>query len=596
MIKLREYQQDAINNLYQWLKNNTGNPCVVAPTGSGKAILIAEMVRLCVQEWKGRVLVLAHVKELLEQEGEKLSTYLPEIKYTYYSAGIGEKDFNSNVVIAGIQSIYNHADEAGLFNLVLIDEAHLIPPEGDGMYRTFLEGAKKNNPNVRFIGFTATPFRTGSGSIVGDGKMFDEIASTISVQNLISQGYLSPLVMKGSRAKYDCAHLHIRAGEFRSDEVEELVSDPTVVSAACRDLVERSKDRKSVLIFASSVSHAVAVQKTIQSLTGERCELITGDTPTDIRNRINAEFRGLNDLTGEQTRLKYLVNVNVLTTGFDAPGIDCVALLRPTASPVLYVQMVGRGFRIAPGKENCLILDYGGNAVRHGAIDGMFSSNMTVGKRSQGVLKECPECLSVIAGGCRTCPECGYEYPVKERSVKHLEEAGDGILFVGQKEVKEYNVISFQYREWKKKDWKQGDPVTVRCDYLVCYPDTWVSEWVCPEHTGWTRGRFENWWKKRSNVSPPPLTAFETCYHLYTSDSAKPKRVRVVREGGKKFPEVSVIELTEIDAPWREICGTCIHYQDGFCNMHNQITESEEDPCEDFFNVKTPMAEEELPF
>ncbi len=529
MLKLRNYQQDAIDKLYLWLKNHTGNPCVVAPTGSGKAILIAEVIRLCVEQWHGRVLVLAHVKELLEQEGEKLKRYLPHVKFTYYSAGIGEKDFNSDVVIAGIQSVYKKAAQAGRFDLILVDEAHLIPDDGEGMYRTFLGEAQKVNPKVRLIGFTATPFRTGSGPIVGEDKLLTGTACDIPVRKLIDEGYLSPLKMKGSKVKIDCSGLHIRQGEFVASEVEDLIT-AEIVSAACRDILERTLDRNSVLIFTPGVKHARMVADEIKRLSGNRCEVVTGDTPVYQRDKINAEFRGVTDLTGETTYpLKYLSNVNVLTTGFDAPGIDCVVLLRPTASPVLYLQMIGRGLRIAPGKKDCLILDYGGNVMRHGPIDNITVTRWKGGEHVRRQ-KECPQCREFILPGFMICPECGYRFPEREKdrkqenAIRIAREAGDGILLSGEERVTEYDVQDVKYRVTESKSGFN----TVRVDYWYSNFQ-FVSEWVSPENPKAYRF-FKRWWKQRSSLEPPTsaATVVSESYNF-----PRPLRIKVTETGGE---------------------------------------------------------------
>lgn len=558
MLKLRNYQQDAIDKLYLWLKNHTGNPCVVAPTGSGKAILIAEVIRLCVEQWHGRVLVLAHVKELLEQEGEKLKRYLPHVKFTYYSAGIGEKDFNSDVVIAGIQSVYKKATQAGRFDLILVDEAHLIPDEGEGMYRTFLGEAQKVNPKVRLIGFTATPFRTGSGSIVGEDKLLTGTACDIPVRKLIDEGYLSPLKMKGSKVKIDCSGLHIRQGEFIASEVEDLIT-AEIVSAACRDILERTQDRNSVLIFTPGVKHARMVADEIKRLSGNRCEVVTGDTPVYQRDKINAEFRGVTDLTGETTYpLKYLSNVNVLTTGFDAPGIDCVVLLRPTASPVLYLQMIGRGLRIAPGKKDCLILDYGGNVMRHGPIDNITVTRWKGGEHVRRQ-KECPQCREFILPGFMICPECGYRFPEREKdrkqenAIRISREAGDGILLSGEERVTEYDVQDVKYRVTESKSGFN----TVRVDYWYSNFQ-FISEWVSPENPKAYRF-FKRWWKQRSSLEPPTsaATVVSESYNF-----PRPLRIKVTETGGEQFKRVEVLKFAKPEPikPW--MCEDCFYYDE----------------------------------
>ncbi len=274
------------------------------------------------------------------------------------------------MIVAGIQSVYKRACELDAFDLIIVDEAHLIAPDGEGMYRQFLSDAKVVNPRVRTIGLTATPFRLKSGMICGPENILNAICFEVGVRELIRDGYLCPLVTKAGREKADTAQLHVRAGEFVADEVEQMMDQDQLVEAACGEIVEYTRDRHAVLIFAAGVKHARHIQHVLQEQYQIECGFVCGATPAAERDEMLALFRG-DEPSGlfEHEPLKYLVNVNVLTTGFDAPRIDCVALLRPTLSPGLFYQQVGRGFRLWPGKENCLVLDYGGNVLRHGPVD-----------------------------------------------------------------------------------------------------------------------------------------------------------------------------------------------------------------------------------
>ncbi len=151
---------------------------------------MATICRDAVVQWNGRVLILAHVKELLQQTADKLSTVCPEVSFGIYSAGLKRRDTNNPVIVAGIQSVYRRACELDAFDLILVDEAHLIPLEGDGMYRQFLADARKVNPHLRVIGFTATPYRLKSGSICTHDGFLNHICYEVGVRELIRDGYL----------------------------------------------------------------------------------------------------------------------------------------------------------------------------------------------------------------------------------------------------------------------------------------------------------------------------------------------------------------------------------------------------------------------
>ncbi len=340
---LRPYQQDSVNAVYDYLRNRDGNPCIVCPTGAGKSVILAQICSDAVSLWSGRVLILAHVKELLEQNAEKVRHYLGDDLVGLYSAGLKQRDMHQPVIVASIQSIYKKACQFEPFDLVIADECHLIPESGDGMYRTFLRDALTINPNLRIIGTTATAFRMSTGMICGPDNLLNEICYEVGVRELIVQGFLCPLKSKAGKQKADTSSLHIRGGEFIASEVEDLMDDDRLVSSACSEILEQTADRNSILIFASGVHHARHIKQILEQRTQQEVGLVTGDTPALERAELIARFKRQPikaDIFGNnKPPLKYMVNVNVLTTGFDAPNIDCVVLLRPTNSPGLYYQM-----------------------------------------------------------------------------------------------------------------------------------------------------------------------------------------------------------------------------------------------------------------
>lgn len=405
-MQLRPYQIAAVDAVYEHLRERDDNPCVVIPTGGGKTPVISTICRDAVTQWNGRVLVLAHVKELLQQSAEKLQLICPDVPIGIYSAGLKRRDTVEPVLVAGIQSVYRRPNEIGHFDLILVDECHLIPADGEGMYLSFLEAAKEINPHVRVIGFTATPFRLKSGMICGPENILNHVCYEVGVKELIRDGYLSPLISKAGKAKADTSALHVRAGEFVADEVEALMDGDDIVRDACNEISEHTSDRAACLIFAASVAHAEHVADVLSEATGCDVGCIFGHTVSEDRDDIIGCFKS--------GSLKYLVNVNVLTTGFDAPHVDCVVLLRPTLSPGLYYQMVGRGFRLAEGKNDCLVLDFGGNVLRHGPVDALTIKEPGKGD-GEAPAKECPECQAIIAASFTACPHCGYEFPPPAR-------------------------------------------------------------------------------------------------------------------------------------------------------------------------------------
>jgi DNA repair protein RadD len=491
MITLRPYQEDVKAAVYGHLRTRDDNPCAVVPTAGGKTPIMASICKDAVGQWSGRVLILAHVKELLEQTADKLRVVCPEVDFGIYSAGLKRRDTQHSVIVAGIQSVYKRACELDAFNLVMVDEAHLIPLEGDGMYRQFLADAKVINPELRIIGFTATPFRLKTGSICTPDGFLNHICYEVGVRELIRDGFLCPLISKAGKSKADTTGLHIRAGEFVADEVESLMDQESLVQSACIEIVEHTTGRNACLIFASGVKHGQHIVEILQREHGIDCGFVCGETPTAERDATLGRFKA--------GQLKYLCNVNVLTTGFDAPHIDCVALVRPTMSPGLYYQMVGRGFRLHPSKENCLVLDFGGNVLRHGPVDEIKITTLDRGD-GKAPAKECPECQAVIAAGFATCPQCGYVFPPPERK-QHDAKASEAGILSGQVTTTKYRVEDTLYGVHIKRGASDDAPKTLRVDYRVGWHD-YKSEWVCFEHEGYARQKAVAWWRRRS---PDPV-------------------------------------------------------------------------------------------
>lgn len=551
MIVPRPYQSEAVEAVYEHLRTKDNNPCVVLPTGTGKSLVLAQIAKDAVEKWNGRVLILAHVKELLEQNADKIRKLCPELKIGIYSAGLRSRDTTEQVIVAGIQSVYNKACELDAFDLVIVDEAHLISSEGDGMYRTFLADMKVINPHVRVIGLTATPFRLKGGLICKPENILNEICYEAGLKEMIQQGYLSPLISRAGRAEANLANLHIRGGEFISDEVAAAMDNDALVTSACREIVELTRDRKSVLIFTASVDHCKHVAEKIQEFSGKECAIVTGDTSPAERAEIIARFKGEfipADLFGTpKPPLKFLANVNVLTTGFDAPNTDCVVMLRPTNSPGLLIQCAGRGTRLSPetGKSNCLFLDYGGNILRHGPLDMIKIKEPGSGKGGDAPAKKCPQCLALIHAGYTACPECGYVFPPKESNDKMTQTASSAGVISGQVDYTDYEVLDVYYCVHEKRGADPDAPKTMRVDYQVGFNE-FKSEWVCPEHTGYARGKFEKWWHERAALGCPiPRSAREAVSLANEGLLAAPESITVKTIAGERFERITGWRLKE---------------------------------------------------
>jgi DNA repair protein RadD len=542
-VKLRWYQRESCEAAWGYLCSQAGNPLVVLPTGAGKSIVIAELCRAAIEDYQGRVMILAHRSELIEQNREKARALLPMgIGIGTYSAGLRQRNTDSPVVLAGIQSVYKRAEEFGQRNLVIVDESHLVPHDGEGMYRTFLDRMREINPKLRIVGLTATPYRTGEGALCRRDGLFQKICYEASIPRLIEDGFLCPVTSRAADGTLDTSKLHVRGGEFVPGEVEALFDDAAKVDAAVREIVAKSSGRHSVLVFCSGIAHAEHVREALEKISGSPCGVVTGSTLPLERSGTLAAFK--------ERRLRFLCNVDVLTTGFDAPCIDAIAILRATKSPGLFAQICGRGFRLFPGKENCLILDFGENIKRHGPVDaidfGKASSGGGAGEDG-GPTKTCPNCESEVPAGAGECRDCGWKFP--RQMARHETEASqEDVLST----AKRWLVEEVRFSRHRKRKAELGDVDTLRVDYL-CQPTEGgppesISEWVCVDHPpGYANRKAIRWWKARSlaQADPDPSgSLIASCIDLWTRGAViAPRYITTIREG--KFLRVTGAEFEE---------------------------------------------------
>ncbi|MBB3332617.1 DNA repair protein RadD [Halomonas campaniensis] len=355
---LRPYQQEAVRRVVSHFRGSDDPAVVVLPTGSGKSLVIAELARLA----RGRVLVLAHVRELVEQNHAKYQAY--GLSADIFSAGLGRKESGRQVVFGSVQSVVRGLDrfDDGNFTLLVIDECHRVSPAEDSSYRQVIDHLRAANPHLKILGLTATPYRLGQGFIYhchhhgmvrGEAdSFFRDCVFEQPLRLMVKQGFLAePRRIDAAVERYDFSALTPgTSGLFREEELNRVVAGHRATPGIIAEVVERARDRQGVMLFAASVAHA---EEILGYLPAGEAALVTGETPSAERERLIAAFKA--------RELRYLVNVAVLTTGFDAPHVDLIAILRPTESVSLYQQIVGRGLRLSPGKRDCLILDYAGN-------------------------------------------------------------------------------------------------------------------------------------------------------------------------------------------------------------------------------------------
>ena len=386
MYKLRPYQQEAVAATLKHFRIERSPAVIVLPTGAGKSLVIAELARIA----KGRVLVLAHVRELVEQNHAKYVGL--GLDAGIFSAGLNRKESNQKTIFGSIQSIARAPDEFfSNFSLLVIDECHRVSMEGETQYFQVISKLQKLNPELCVLGLTATPYRLGFGWIyelnthrnirqTTSERFFKKCIFDLSTRYMIKHEYLTPPIKITSPvASYDFSSLKLEGTHFITAQIEALLKDQKrITPLIIKNIIDMSEDRKGVMIFTSSVNHAKEI---LESLPVGKSALVVGDTESAERIEIIDAFK--------RQELKYLVNVSVLTTGFDAPHVDVIAILRPTESVSLYQQIIGRGLRLSPGKTDCLILDYTGQG------HDLFSPEIGEDKPSEEsviVEVDCPKC------------------------------------------------------------------------------------------------------------------------------------------------------------------------------------------------------------
>jgi DNA repair protein RadD len=518
-MKLRTYQSDAIQSIYQWFEAGKQAPLIVTPTGSGKSVILAEFIRRACTEFPDtHILCVTHVKELVEQDAKAIKRVWPHASVGVYSAGLGKRQLKP-ITVASVQSIYNKPQFHGRFDLIIVDEAHLIPHKSDGMYRKLLDSCLAANEHTKLIGLTATPYRLDSGLLhEGDGALFDGISYEANVADLIEQGFLCRLTARHGDS-VDLDGVRTVAGEFNIAQLGERMSAIELVEHHADLIVQRCGDRNAWLIFCVTVEHAAQVSAAL-TRRGISSSYVSGDMPNAERDgKINAFKSG---------EIRALVNCAILTTGFDHPPTDAVVMLRPTLSPGLYIQMVGRGLRLHESKTDCLVLDFGGNVRRHGFIDKVEPPKK--GKKTgeqQAPVKECEKCGLLVPIMTKTCPDCGFTFEVAEREAETLHHTG-AILSTEVPPVR----MNVQKVIYSKHTSKSGMP-TLRVTYYCGIKS--VAEYICLEHQGYARSKALNWWGRRvAPMEPVPRTVDDALG--MTDTLATPGAITV--SFATKYPEI----------------------------------------------------------
>jgi len=466
---LRPYQQRAIDQLYDWMREREGNPCLVLPTGAGKSHIVAALCKDAVQNWpETRILMLTHVGELISQNAAKMREHWPGAPMGIYSASLRRKCLEEPITFAGIQSVRNKADKIGHIDLVIIDECHLVSHKDEGGYRTLLTALAAINPALRVIGLTATPYRLGHGLITDAPALFHGLIEPVSIEELVFKGHLSTLRSKATKTKLDVSGVHKRGGEYIESELQSAVDTDLNNEQVVSEVIDLAGDRKAWLFFCAGVKHAQHIAETLNA-HGIPAGCVTGATGLKERaDLIDAFKRG---------ELRALTNANVLTTGFDYPGIDLIVMLRPTMSASLYVQMAGRGLRVAPGKDDCRVLDFAGVVAQHGPITAVQPPKRKGEGGGEVPMKVCENCDELVHISVMVCPACGTPFPAPEGKGFTLH--NDDIMGI------EGDTLAVTSWNWREHTSRTSGKDMLAVTYYGALSDAPVTEYLTVLHEGY---------------------------------------------------------------------------------------------------------------
>lgn len=495
---LRPYQQRTIDMLYDWLRHNTGNPCLVLPTGAGKSHIVAALCKDAVQNWTDtKVLMLTHQKELISQNAEKMREHWKGAPMGIYSASLNKKELGEPITFAAIQSVAKRSKQIGHIDLLLVDECHLISHKEEGGYRTLISELLAINPSMRVIGLTATPYRLGHGLITDKPALFDDLIEPISIEELIYHKHLAFLRSKVTRSKLNTDGVHKRGGEFIESELQAAVDTFDNNVRVVDEVIALAETRKHWLFFCAGVEHAEHIKDVLID-RGIVAECVTGKTTNSDRDRILKEFK--------DGKIQALTNANILTTGFDAPNIDLIALLRPTMSASLYVQMVGRGLRVKEHTDHCLVLDFAGAVETHGPITNVTPPKKGGTGNGEPPVRLCDTCSEIVHISVPTCPCCGTPFPPPKEKllVLHTDD-----IMTGLSELE-------------------------------------VSSWAWRKHTSKTSGIDMLAVSYYGGLSDPAITSYYTVMHDGFAGVRARRELATIASNSNSHIDYSVADLNEI--------------------------------------------------
>ena len=551
---LRPYQEDAIAALFDWFQTQDGDPLVVLPTGAGKSAVLSAFLQQARANYAPlRAVIVVTRAELVKQNARTAALFLPPSDVGIYSASLGIKQTDKPFTVANIQSLAKRVYGFDPPDIVICDEAQEIADQEAGLYRQYFKAVRQQNPHVKIVGLTATPYKLSSGRLdEGAHALFSGVAYEAPIVQLIEQGYLCRPVTPRTATRLDTSNVDVR-GDFVLKQLADAVDVDAVTNAAADEMVARFATRNKWLVFTCTIDHARHVAQALSD-RGIAAGVVHGELSRDERAHRLAAFA-----SGE---LRALCNAQLLTVGFDEPAVDAIALLRPTKSPGFYAQMVGRGLRIHPSKSDCLVLDFGGSIELHGPIDALrVREKQKKADDGAPVVKVCPSCELYVAAGVRLCPNCGHEFPPPPVSLAAT--PSTAALLSTDIEPDWYTISEVRYSRHAKKPDKQHD--TLRAAYYAGFRHI-ASEFVCIEHDGFARRKAEQWWNDRIAETCP--RTIDDALALLNADARPVKAIGLLPDpANPKYQRIAHVEWadarpTHADGALPKACWSCSHWDD----------------------------------
>lgn len=538
----RWYQTESLNSTIEYFSlNDKGNPLLVMPTGTGKSWVIAMLMQWITTNYSStRIMMLTHVKELIEQDYEKIQKLWPESPTGVYSAGLNKRDRDSQIVFAGVKSVLNeiqrsYTDQAdidlslrhfGRRDIIIVDEAHLISPCSATTYRKVFEEFKKLQPHLRVIGLTATPYRLGQGLLTaGKTPLFTDVCYDLStkdnINRLVGEGHMAPLVSRPVNIHVDTSNISIDSWDFNSGELSKEIQKVMYPALLETVQVGAETNRNSCMVFCSSVENCETAVKILHSF-GVSAECVHSKKKPKENKRLIEAFKAF--------EIKVLVSNNKLTTGFDHPGLDLICMLRATVSPGLWCQMLGRGTRAFECKENCMVLDYGNNIARLGPFNDIRIPKEKSDKIGDAPVKICPQahCQQLNHCAARECAYCGHKFPIRV----NIDNSASTDKIMAESDFPRFEVFNVSNVFFTRHQ-KPGKKACLKVVY-VCGLKSF-NHWLFLEAGGLVGNNARDWWRLHS-ANEPPKTTDEAMTLINLGELKKATAIEV--HINKKYPEI----------------------------------------------------------